>query len=314
VSNLVRVAARVFVATPERVLGFNAVTGAPVLDVMVTPGAHVYPVRLRASGDQVSFLGEYVVVTLEAATGAERNRLALTPLSQKASLAGLDLMIPRLQERIAVLSTGLREVGGGPGSAAWATAEANRYQNLANQYSSSASSRAGLGDDLGASLDNMRGRMNRGFAKQMATFALFRSVLEFVQQLQQARLRNQIAKVEGLLEQQFVFRDAILSGQVEAESEEYVARPTMAEVQGGRFACVTVLHLPTGRRRTALLSPNYDTHGLWTLYDPDRGVLYHEGIGLDTAAYVWSAKHSTWPGGKVRTIGTYLMATPVELP
>jgi outer membrane protein assembly factor BamB len=314
VSNLVRVAARVFVATPERMLGFNAVTGEPVLDVVVAPGAHVYPVRLRASGDQVSFLGEYVVVTLEAATGAERTRVAVTPLSQKASLAGLDLMIPRLKEQIAVLSTGLREVGGGPGSAAWTLAEANRYQNLANQYRSSAVSRAGLGDDMGAELDNMRGRMNRGFAKQMATLAFFRSALEFIQQLQQARLRRQIAKVEGLLEHQFLFRDAILSGQVEAESEEYVARPTMVDVQGGRFACVTVLHLPTGRRRTALLSPNYDTHGLWTLYDAERGVLYHEGIGLDTAAYTWSAKHSTWPGGKVRTIETYLMATPVALP
>jgi hypothetical protein len=75
-----------------------------------------------------------------------------------------------------------------------------------------------------------------------------------------------------------------------------------------------ILHLPTGRRRSAIVSANYDTHGLWNLYDPDRGVLYHEGIGLDTAAYTWSAKHSTWPPAKVRTIESYLMATPVTLP
>ena len=314
VSNLARVGGRLFAATSDHVLAFDAATGEQRLDVAVAPNARLYPVRLRAYADRVVFVGEYVIVALDTATGAIRNRVGVTPLSQKASLAGLDAAIPRLQSEIADLSTGVRRVGGGIGSASWAGGESSRYQNLANQYRSEAASRQSLGDGMGASLSDMKGRMNAAWSRQMATVAFFKSVLELVQSFQQARLKAQIAKVEGLLEHQLLFRESILSGYALAGSGDYVVRPDLGFQEGAGFATVVVLHLPTGRRRSAVVSANYDTHGLWNLYDPDRGVLYHEGIGLDTAAYTWSARHSTWPAGKVRTIETYLLATPVQLP
>ncbi len=316
VSNLVRVGRRLFAATSDHVLAFNAVTGEPLLDVAVAPNARLYPVRLRAYPDRVVFIGEYLIVALDTATGAVRNRVGVTPLSQKASLVGLDAAIPRLQTEIADLSTGLRGGGGtgGYGSSTWATQESNRYQNLSNQYRSEAASRSSLGDGMGASLSDMKGRMNAAWSRQMATVAFFKSVLELVVSFQQARLKAQIAKVEGLLEHQLLFRESILSGYALAESGDYVVRPDLSFQEDAAFTSVVVLHMPTGRRRSAIVSANYDTHGLWNLYDPDRAVLYHEGIGLDTTAYAWSAKHSTWPAGKVRTIETYLLATPVKLP
>jgi outer membrane protein assembly factor BamB len=314
VSNLVRVGGRLFAATPEHVLAFNAATGEPLFDVAVAPHARLYPVRLRAYADRVAFLGEYVIVALDTATGAMRNRVGVTPLSQKASLAGLDAAIPRLQSEIADLSTGLRRAGGGIGSASWASGESSRYQNLANQYHNEASSKQSLGDGLGASLADQRSQMNSAWSRQMANVAFVMSLLELGQAFHQAALQKQITQVQGLLEHQLLFRESILSGYALAESGDYVVRPDLSFVDDGAFAGVVVLHLPTGRRRNAIVSASYDTHGLWNLYDPDRGVLYHEGIGLDTAAYVWSAGHSSWPSGKVRTIETYLIATPVTLP
>jgi outer membrane protein assembly factor BamB len=314
VSNLVRVGGRLFAATPDHVLAFDAVTGEPRFDVAVAPNARLYPVRLRAYADRVAFIGEYVIVALDTARGAVRNRVGVTPLAQKASLAGLDAAIPRLQSEIATLSTGLQRAGGGMGSASWASGEASRYQNLANQYRSESWSKQSLGDGLGASLADTRAQMNSAWSRQMASVAFVMSLVELGQSLQQARVQAQITKVQGLLEHQLLFRESILSGYALAETGDYVLRPDLSFQENGEFASVVVLHLPTGRRRSAIVSANYDTHGLWNLYDPDRGVLYHEGIGLDTAAYVWSSGHSTWPAGKVRTIETYLIATPVTLP
>lgn len=318
VSNLVRVGGRLFAATSDHVLAFDAATGEQRLDVVVAPNARLYPVRLRPYPDRVVFVGEYLVVALDTARGTQRNRVGVTPLSQKASLAGLDAGIPRLQADIAELSTGLRQTGGGPSTSAWASNESARYQNMANHYRSESWTRRSLGDPMGAQLADVQGQMNAAWSRAMANVAFWMSLAELgqgiAQAIQQGRLKTAIARAEGQLEHQLLFRESIVSGYALAEAGDYVVRPDLTFVDDGGFASVVVLHMPTGRRRSAIVSANYETHGLWNLYDPDRGVLYHEGIGLDTAAYVWSDAHSTWPAGKVRTIETYLLATPVQLP
>jgi outer membrane protein assembly factor BamB len=310
-SNLVQAGGRLFAATADRLFGFDAETGELLLNVQVAPGARLYPVRLRAYADRVVFIGEYVIVALDPATGAMRTRVGVTPLSQTASLAGLDASIPRLKAEIADMGGGLS--GGGTSASSWVSSEASRYQNLANQYSRESWSKQSLGDNLGASLADTKARMSSAWSKQMSTVAFAMSIIDLMQALQQARLRAQIAEVQGLLEHQLLFRESILSGYALAESGDYVLRPDLSLREGAEFTSVVLLHLPTGRRQSVIVSANYENHGLWNLYDPDRGVLYHEGIGLDTAAYVWSDKHNVWPHGKVRTIETYLLATPVKL-
>ena len=111
-----------------------------------------------------------------------------------------------------------------------------------------------------------------------------------------------------------MFRESVLAGNEAAEAGDWVYRPNVAYLGGQDFASVAMLNLATGQRRTAVVSPNYLDHGLWNVLDLERRVVYHAGIGLDTAAYRWSKAHSSWPEGKVETIEVFLLATPVRLP
>jgi hypothetical protein len=310
-SNLVQVGGRVFAASVDRLFAFDAATGRPLFEVP-TGATRLYPVRLRGYPDRVAFIGEHALAAFDTATGARRTWVGMTPLSQATTLAGLDAAIPRLKADIAALSTGVSPQG--PGMASWATGEMNRYQNLANQYRSQAWSQASRGDYMGAELSSMQSRMNSGWSKSMANLAFALSILDLARAIQQSRLKAQIARVEGLLEHQLMLRESILSGNSLAEAGDWVYRPHWQLVDGSGFASMVVVHLPTGRRRTTIVSANYQSHGMWNLLDPERGVLYHEGIGLDTAAWTWSPRHDVWPQKNMRTIETFLLATPVEVP
>jgi len=108
--------------------------------------------------------------------------------------------------------------------------------------------------------------------------------------------------------------EALLSGNAAAEVGDRVYRPHLQLIGGRQFTSVVIADLPTGEQRTTVVSANYHDHGLWSVLDPDRRLLYHVGIGLDTAAYTWSEPRSAWPRRKVRTIDPYLLAAPVQLP
>lgn len=311
ISNFVRAGGRLFMATAEHVVALNDESGEQLLDVAVAPRARVYPVRLRAYPDRVVFIGEYTVVALDASSGVVRSRVGVTPLSQVTSLAGLDVSIQRLQGEID-LGRGLR--GGGVSLSAMASSESARYQNLANHYRSESSSRQSSGDHLGAALADQQARMNSAFSRQESTVAFVTGIIELGQAIQQGMIKAKIATAQGVLEHQLLFRQSIVSGYALAETGDYVVRPDLTTRDGVDFAGVVILHMPTGRQRTAIVSASYENYGLWNLYDPDRGVLYHDGIGLDPSAYHWSDKHEVWPLGKQQTIETFLLATPVKQP
>jgi outer membrane protein assembly factor BamB len=311
VSNFVRLNGRVFVAGIDRLWAFDEATGTPRFEVE-TGATRLYPVRLRAYPDRIAFIGEHVLAAFDPATGEPVSWVGTTPLSQATTLAGLDAAIPRIKEQLAALQARVQTSDGS--SSSFATAEMHRYQNLANQYRSQAWSAASRGDAMTADLAGMQSRMNASWAKAMANVAFALSVLDLARAFMQARLKLEIAKVEGLLERQLMFREAVLTGNAAAEAGDWVWRPHMQISGGDDFAGVTVANVATGQRRTTIVSANYEDHGLWNLLDVERGVLYHAGIGLDTAAFVWSKEHSAWPRRKVQTIETILMATPVAVP
>ncbi len=125
---------------------------------------------------------------------------------------------------------------------------------------------------------------------------------------------SRIAEAQGVLDQQVLLRESIVSGYALAQSGDYVVRPDSATVDDGLFVSVVVINMATGRRQRAIVSANYQNFGLWNLYDPERGVLYQDGIGLATGTYRWSRKHEVWPSGKGQTIEICLLAIPIKPP
>jgi outer membrane protein assembly factor BamB len=316
VSNFVRLNGRVFVAGIDRLWAFDEATGTPRFEVE-TGAARLYPVRLRAYPDRIAFIGEHVLAAFDPVSGERMSWVGTTPLSQATTLAGLDAAIPRIREQLEALQAHAGRVeaaGQNPLSGSYAAAEMRRYQNMSNQYWRQAWSDRSRGDAWGFEMKSNLAQMNTAWAKAMANAAFALSVLDLVRKFLEYRLKLEIAKVEGLLERQLMFREAVLTGNAAAEWGNLVWRPHMQIAGGDEFASITIADVATGQRRTTIVSANYEDHGLWSLLDPDRGVLYHAGIGLDTAGWVWSREHSYWPRRKVQTIETLLVATPVSVP
>ncbi len=311
ISNFVRVNDRVFVAGIDRLFAFDAATGSQRFEVE-TGTTRLYPVRLRGYSDRVALIGEHVLATFDPVSGNRRSWVGTTPLSQATTLAGLDAAIPRLQEAVATLRTGVQAPG--PGMASYASGEMRRYQNLATQYRSQAWSARSRGDYWGADMASMRGEINASWAKAMANVAFALSIVDLARSFMQFKLQKEIARVEGLLERQLMFREAVLSGNAAAEVGDRIYRSHLQLIGARQFTSVVIADLSIGEQRTTVVSANYQDHGLWSVLDSERGLLYHVGIGLDTAAYAWSEPHSAWPRRKVRTIDPYLLATPVRVP
>jgi outer membrane protein assembly factor BamB len=310
-SNVVVVQDGLFVAGVDRLYAFDAANGDFRFDVE-TGAVRPYPIRLRAYPDRVGFIGEHVLAAFDPVSGDRLSWVGTTPLSQATTLAGLDAQIPRLRAQVAALGSGNQ--GGGFSYAGYASMEAHRYQNLANKYSRDYWSASSSGNALGAQWAANRQREASSAAKTMSKVAFAMSIFELAAAFQQGAAQSEVARAEGMLERQLMFRESVLSGNAGAETGDWVYRPNMVFLGGEDFATVALLNLATGRRRTQVVSPNYLDHGLWSVLDPERGVIYQAGIGLDTAAYTWSDSHSSWPEGKVQTIELFLLATPVRLP
>jgi len=311
-SNLVTVRGGVFVAGVDRLYAFEAATGDFRFDVE-TGAVRPYPIRLRAYPDRVGFIGEHVLAAFDPESGDRIRWVGTTPLSQATTLAGLDAQIPRLRAQMAALGSGGGQ-GGGFSYANYASMEANRYQNLANRYTRDYWSASSTGDAMGAQWAANRRREASSAAKTMSTVAFAMSLFEVAAAFTRGGVQADIARTEGVLERQLMFRESVLSGNAGAETGDWVYRPNMIFFGDDDFASVAFLNLATGQRRTSVVSANYLDHGLWNVLDPERGVVYHAGIGLDTAAYTWSKAHSVWPSGKEETIELFLLATPVRLP
>ncbi|UCC75047.1 MAG: PQQ-binding-like beta-propeller repeat protein [Gemmatimonadota bacterium] len=313
VSNLVEVDGRLYVATPTSLVAIDAASGEEAFEAEVESTARLYPVQIRAYPDRIAFIGELLVAAYDPVTGDQSYRHGVTPISQETSLSGLDASIPRLQAQLTQLASTL---GGsaGPGAGTFAAAEATRYQNLANHYHNQAFSQRQLGDYQGAAMSDLRGQMESDWSGAFSGIAMVASLIELHAQLRRIELQAEMATYEGMLERQELFRRSILAAYAMAQAGDYVFRPSLQWSRGETYIALTLIHLPTGRRRITALSPDYLRYGLWNYVDIERGIVYHHGIGLDPSAYEYSQKHNFEFSGKVRTVNTFLIAAPLRVP
>jgi hypothetical protein len=121
--------------------------------------------------------------------------------------------------------------------------------------------------------------------------------------------------VKTAIERQELFRKSILASYVQAETAEHFYRPNLVfRDPADTFSTIAIVHLPTGRRDETVLSPQYLSYGLWQVVDFETKVVYHSNIGLDPARYELSESRAYYPYSKARTIQTFLIAQPVNIP
>ncbi len=93
----------------------------------------------------------------------------------------------------------------------------------------------------------------------------------------------------------FIHR-TILSAYDSALIGDYIFRPSEEDDVVG----VSVVHMPSGKMTFTGLSPQYEVFGLFNIIDPEKGIVYHQGLRRSHA------------GGSV--FENYLLASPITLP
>jgi outer membrane protein assembly factor BamB len=307
ISNLLESSGVLYFGTPTSLVALDASSGKRVFSSLVTTTGRTFPVRIRKFHDRVVYIGELVVAAYDAKTGALRYRQGVTPICPECHLNGLDAAVPRLKEE-------LQGVTGRPAGdlQRLATEEMKKYQNLANTYASQAQAARSRGDSLTYSVASMKSAFAQHEAKLQANTAFVYAVLDLGLAVRRAL---ETAAIKTSIERQELFRKSILSAYDKAESEEYVYRPHLEWVSAeDSFTTLSIVHLPSGKRRETYLSPNYLSYGLWNVVDFKKGVVYHHGIGMNPSLYELSEPRRLYPYSSVRTIETFLIAMPVEIP
>lgn len=80
------------------------------------------------------------------------------------------------------------------------------------------------------------------------------------------------------------------------------------------FTALAIVDVATGKRSEPLLSPHYLSYGLWQDVDFDKGVVCHSNIGMDPSRYELSGSRAYYPYNKAKTVNTFLIAQPVQVP
>jgi outer membrane protein assembly factor BamB len=310
VSNLLEGGGLLYFGTPTSLVALEAASGKQVFSSLVTTTGRTFPVRIRTVRDQVVYIGELVVAAYDAKTGALRYSHGMTPICPECHLNGLDAASPRLKEELQQASS--KPIGNLGDLSNLATAEMVRYQNLANTYSGQAWDMASRGDYIGSDLASMKSSFAKHEAKLQANTAFVYAVVDLGLVLRRAL---EAAAIKTSIERQELFRRSILGAYNQAESAEYVYRPHLEWGSAGdSFTTLSVVHIPSGKRRDTYLSPTYQSYGLWNLIDFEKGVVYHHGVGMNPSVYELSEARRLYPYSSARTVNNFLIAMPVEIP
>jgi outer membrane protein assembly factor BamB len=309
ISNLIEHGGRVYVATQSRLLALGLDSGARFFSRTLTNSGRTYPVHLRRFGETIVFIGELLIVGVDARSGALTYTQGMNPLAPETSLTSLDAAI-RAGEGIVVKQDVTGDV---LDLLAIYSSEARDFQNLSNSYhqmqagdyvgaATSLPTRRQSGgstidlNSLGSRLSNLQYGLDLSAAVSQTAGKLFLMVEEKKRRIELAR--------------QKFFRRAILSAYAQTEWRDYVFRPQ--NDFDSNMAGISLVHLPDGKRDDVFMSPNYLTFGLWNLVDFEHKVVYHHGIGLRPEQYRFGPP-TLQRGGLIRVYENFLIARPLHL-
>lgn len=310
VSNLIESDGRLYYATPSHLGALDLATGRPVFSTEITNSGRTFPVQIRRFDGKVVFLGELIVAAVDAKSGKIAYSHGFDPVDDFASLNNIE----------STIRNNTRGGAGGAGSAysdisAYAAANATLYQEQSRHYANIASQQRSLalrGDSMAgirASGAQVQADINAEFSRIESNIAMMSAGLALGQALAHGRWNADFA---GEVRRQEYLRRAITSNYPIMEQGKYVYRPIRdARSRTEQFAGLAVIHMPTGKIAQTSLSAQHFIYGLWNLVDIEKGIAYHNGIGLDPAAYEYDGQTGRF---LVDYLNTFLIAQPVTIP
>jgi outer membrane protein assembly factor BamB len=309
VSNFIEHNGRLYFATPSHLAALDLASGRLAFSTEITNSGRAFPVQVRRFGNKMVFLGELIVAAVDAKSGRIGYSHGFDPVDDFTSLNNIDSTISNNSGRSAGSANAFADM------AATSAANSARYQEQSNHYANVASqarTQAARGDSMAgirAQGAQAQADINAEFSRIESNMALMSSSMALGQALAEARWNANFA---AEVRRQEYLRRVITSSYPIMEQGEYVYRP-MRDIRSRteQFAGVAVIHMPTGRIAQTNLSAQHFIYGLWNLVDIEKGLVYHNGVGLDPAAYEYDGKSGHFP---VDYVNTFLIARPVKIP
>lgn len=310
ISNLIDYDGRLYFATPSHLSALDLATGRPVFSTEITNSGRTFPVQIRRFGNKVVFLGELIIAAIDAKSGKIAYSHGFDPVDDFASLNNIESSIRS--------NTNKNTKGAGSAYsdiATSASANATQYQEQSRHYANVAGQQRSLamrGDSMAgirARGAQARADINAEFSRIESNIAMMSGAMAIGRELAEARWNADFA---GEVRRQEYLRRVITSNYPIMEQGEYVYRPIRdARSRTEQFAGVAVIHMPTGKIAQTSLSAQHFIFGLWNLVDIEKGIAYHNGVGLDPAAYEYDGQTGRF---LVDYVNTFLIARPVNIP
>ena len=334
-SNLVEANGRLYVGTPSSLLAFEAGTGRALFSAKTSDAHAGYPIMISSYEDKIVWIGEFDVVALDPATGRQLYHHKVKPIQEFSSdYLKMALNVAQANfDKIAAQhgkKAGPPDAYGGPVGSAQQLAN---LQSLASFHSMRAAELSRKVGDQGSQnqmklartevkIERMQAitaidgqiailQINAAFDRAIAMANLMFSGWDLYFAMQEDAARR---FAEGSLKEFRLFSRPVLSTALASQIGDYFVRPNVKKLAGGdTFLTLTVIHLPSGRRRDTYLSPEYGLHGYWNVVDLSEGIVYHAGIGINPSKYHFSEPYKS-AIGMTEAIEGFLIAAPIKIP
>jgi|GEM_PF-6314868 len=309
-SNILTDSGLVYAASPSSVVALNETDGAVGFHKRLSTTDSLFPVTLRQIGDKIIYLGELNVIALDPRDGAIIYSRGFTPVSHEAELAALDSAIERENGRLTLEPS---RSAGGYSYTALLRERARQYQAASGNFHRIATAKfseymAGRASIYEARAARVSADLNATFSQISSSMANLSMVMDNLDRLEN-QYREMWDKVSReLYERRLVLRNSIINAYPMMQTKDYVYRPHRDLRGDVDFVGVSVVHLPTGKVTHINTSVPYRGYGLWTFVDPEQGIVYQQGLGLDPNDFIFSMRNGE------QAARSFFIAQPIELP
>jgi outer membrane protein assembly factor BamB len=309
-SNLLVHSGFLYAASPSSVVSLNETDGALGFHKKLSTADSLFPITLRRFGEKIVYVGELNVIALDARSGDVIYSRGFTPVSHEAELAALDAAVARENRRIRPApsrNTGISYT-------ALMHERARQYQAASNHFHRLADAKyydslVGRGSIYEARAARVSADLNATFSEVSNSIANMYMVMDNLERLENQYREMWDKAARELYEKRLVLRNSIINAYPMMQTRDYVYRPHRdLRSDGNGFIGVSVVHLPTGSVTHTNTSVPYRDYGLWTLVDPERGIVYQQGLGLDPNEFIFSTRNGE------QAARSFFIAQPIELP
>ncbi len=336
---------RMYCGTKSSLVAVDAGSGKELFTAVVSEKAGPAPVLIRTYPDKVVYIGEPDIAAFDSKVGELRYRHSFAPLDSQSTLGWLNGETEWLRyagEKVAWVYGGKTSPIRRSWDAQFSRGQIAQYQSMASdhrrqaaEYSRQGRREAARGESLAAVARTdaaiASAQMQHAAERTQAMLGLMASAIDTMVAMQQASILERAginpAELGPRARKVRLLRKILLSSYASGEID-YMARPHWKEIgpveglEGGErpvgldraFACLSVVHLPSGRRRDTCLSPSHRKYGLTNLVDYENRMLYHQGVGLEPSLYKYGPARVMEHERKESPMESFLIAAPVDVP